>query len=63
MRRRVYEHVSVCGCSIEVWISVFISIIAFYLFLVFLLGIVCHSLSVPGNSGRSSRKFSKRLNF
>ena len=44
---------------IELWISVFISVIAFCLFWLW----VCCSLSTPGNSGRSSRNLSKRLNF
>src|SRR6266436_997280 len=41
------------GRLIEVWISVFISVIAFVWFLVCSF---CCSLPVPGNSGRSSRK-------
>ena len=41
------------GPSIEIWIGVFISIIAFYLGCPFRV-VVLSSLSVPGNSGRSS---------
>src|SRR3954468_13974149 len=44
-----------------IWILIggFISIIAFYLGCPFRV-VVCYSLSVPGNSGRSSRKISER---
>ena len=44
------------GPLIEIWIGVFISIIAFYLGCPFRV-VVLSSLSVPGNWGRSSRKF------